>query len=130
MKNIEVILDAFTTIKNKLDDIKLINLCTSDGFPICSHNFESRDNIGENELSAAASSIAALSVAAAKQLIGAEFSCTTIETDNGNMLLLKTHFGKKECILCFVTGNHHQIGQVRYFAIKLAKFIGKTQVVS
>lgn len=123
-------LEAFKLIKSKVSDIKLISLCTSDGFPVCCHNFETHNDIEENQLSAAASSIAALSVAASKQLIGSRFSSTTIETENGNMLLVKTHFEEKECILCFVTGNLHRIGQVRYFAVKLAKFISKIQTTA
>ncbi len=128
MNNIKVIQEAFKLIQSKVSDIKLINLCTSDGFPVCWHNFET-NNIEENQLSAATSSIVALSVAASKQMIGAKFSSTTIETEKGNMLLVKTHFGDKECILCFVSGNLHRIGEVRYFAIKLAKFINRTSDV-
>ncbi len=123
MDTTDVIKNAFKLAHTKLKDIKLINLCTSDGFPIYCKNFEDGKHVGEHELSAATSSIAALSVAASKQLIGAKFCSTTIETENGNMLLVKTHHDQKECILCFVTGNHHQIGQVRFFAMKLAKYI-------
>ena len=125
MNNITRLMNAFNAIESKVTDIKVINLTTSDGFPICSKYFESK-NFDEDKLSAASSSMAALSVAASKQLIGSNFSSTIIETDNGSMLLVNTKYDQKDCILCFVTGNLHQIGHVRFFAFKLAEFINNS----
>ena len=120
----ENLIKAFKKIELKIEDIKVINLSTLDGFPLCTHYFNSSSNkLEDDKLSAAVSSMAALSQAAAKQMIGSKFSSTTIETENGSMLLVKTKYNKASCILCFITGNNHQIGQVRYFAFKLSDYL-------
>jgi len=120
---------VFSQMNSKLPGLKVVNLTTADGFTICSHSFEKK-TVEENKLSAATSSLAALSVAAAKQLIGSDFESTTIETIKGCMLLVRTKYQGKKCVLCLVSGKVNVIGQVRYFAFKLAKGIEKSFNVS
>lgn len=128
MNDKEKLRKVFGQMNSKLPDIKVINLTTADGFAICSLYNENHD-LEENKLSAAASSLAALSVAAAKQLIGSNFESTTIETKNGCMILVSTKYQEKKCVLCLVSGKVNTIGQVRYFAFKLAKYIEKSFIV-
>jgi len=124
MKETDALEKLFIKMEENLKDIKVINLTTLDGFPIYTHYAEETD-IGDDRLSAAASSLSALSVAASKQLIGSDFESTTIESKDGCMLLVQTEYKNDNCVLCFVTGKTHMLGQVRYFAIKLAKYIQK-----
>lgn len=128
MNNNDWLKNAFKQIESKLEDVKVISLSTMDGFPVYTYFFKDKYKTEEDKLSAAASSMTALSLAAAKQFIGSSFDSTSIETKHGSMLLLKTQYEKKDCILCFISGNNHKIGRVRYFAYKLAEYIQNSGV--
>ncbi|MCX7545136.1 roadblock/LC7 domain-containing protein [Marinicella gelatinilytica] len=111
-------------LKHKLPDIRIVHVTTADGIPVFSHYF-SDNNVKQDKLAAVASSIASLSRAAAKHVLGDGFANTVIETANGIMLMVQCQYQNKSCVLCVTTGRQHNLGQVRYFAFKLAEVLKK-----
>lgn len=116
----------FEKMEEKFSDLKILCLTTVDGFPVCTHvTGNAKISEEQEKISAVASSLAALSNAASRQLINSELVGTTIETHDGNMFLIHTEFDEKKCVLCVVTGNKQNIGHARYFTNQMAKFIKK-----
>lgn len=112
----------YRSIDAKLKKVRALNLTTADGFTIFSrHN--SDFSCEKEKLSAVTSSLTALSQAAAKQLMSSEFNSTCIETNNGIMYMVQTRYKNKPCILSLVSGNNPNLGQIRFYLNKLAKFL-------
>jgi predicted regulator of Ras-like GTPase activity (Roadblock/LC7/MglB family) len=98
--------------------VRAINLSSVDGF---THHSYTADGIqGDDKLSAVSSSLISLSNAATSQLMNTQLISTVIESNDGNMVLLKTRYLNKDAVLCFIADSHLNVGQTRYFAHKLA----------
>lgn len=101
---------------------KALNLSTVDGFTVLSQTIDGYE-LEADKLSAVTSSLASLSNAAAQQLIQSQLLNTTIETDNGDLIILKTQYHGKSAILCVITDKQLSLGKSRYYSIKLAEAI-------
>ena len=112
----------FKNMESKVKGIRSLNLNTSDGLPLFSH-YSDEFNLDEGKVSAVTSSLTALSHAAAKQLIAAQFESTCIETNNGIMYMVKTKYQGKSCVLSLITGSNPNLGQVRFYIRKLAIYL-------
>lgn len=113
---------VMTELKNKLPDIRIVHIATADGISVFSHYFTA-DEVKEDKLAAVASSITSLSRAASKHVLGEDFANTVIETGQGIMLLVQCEYQGRSCVLSVTAGRQHNLGQVRYFTFKLAKYI-------
>lgn len=114
--------DVFNNMESKLHNIKALNLTSADGFTLFSQ-FSGGFKFESNKLSAVTSSITALSQAAAKQIIKSNFESTCIETDAGVIFMVQTKYGGKNCILSLISGENPNLGQIRYYLLKLAKYL-------
>ena len=112
----------YRSLDAKLRKVRALNLTSVDGFTI--YSCHSNDfNCEKDKLSAVTSSLTALSQAAAKQLINSQFNSTCIETNDGIMYMVQTNYKGKPCILSLVSGNNPNLGQIRFYLNKLAKFL-------
>lgn len=102
--------------------VQAINLSSVDGFSIYSFKVIGY-KIEKDKLSAVSSSLLSLSNAATKQLINSQLINTIIESEDGNMVIVKTKYQGKQAVLTVITEAKLNIGKSRYFAIKLAKSI-------
>lgn len=112
----------FNNLQSKLGNIKSLNLTTVDGFALFSHMSDDF-KIEVDKLSAVTSSLTALSHAASKQIINAKFESTCIETDQGLLYMVKTTYQKKDCILSLISGDQPNLGHIRFYVLKLAKYL-------
>lgn len=111
-------------LKNKLPDIRIVHIASADGISEYSHYFTA-DQVKEDKLAAVASSITSLSRAASRHVLGEDFANTVIETGQGIMLLVQCEYNNRSCVLSMTAGRQHNLGQVRYFAFKLARYLKK-----
>ncbi len=118
------VLDALFKKLLQYNDIKAISLSTEDGFTIHSV-LAGSFVIEEDKLSAVVSSLASLSDAAAQQVIQAALLHTVIETEQGDVLILKTYYRRQAVVLCLITTAKQSLGKARYYAVKLAQAIKK-----
>lgn len=112
----------FKNLDSKLDNIKALNLTTADGFSLFSQvngNFK----IEEDKLSAVTSSLSALSQAAARQIMNEEYESTCIETGMGMMFMVQTRYQGQDCILSLISSGQPNLGQIRYYLLRLAKYL-------
>ncbi len=107
-------------LSEKVNNMKALSLTTADGFCLFCES-EERFDLEEDKLSAVSSSLTALSNAAAKQLMSADFKSTFIETNKGLMYMVKAEYQGKSCILCLISGKEPNLGQIRYYVNALAK---------
>ena len=127
MQNKKVIVkqELLERIKELCDENKellLVSLCTSDGFSIKS--FASKNlNAEADKLAAMSSTIAALSDSSAKQLMKDRFEITTIETNSGNMLFVRTRYLNHPCVLTIAVSSKLALATARYKTKKLAESI-------
>ncbi len=119
----------FQEIININDDINAVSLCTADGFTIQSV-LDGKRTIEEDKLSAVTSSLSSLSNAASQQIINAQLVNTVIETQNGDILIVRTKYSGKQAVLSVITGAKQNLGKARYYAIKLAEAIVNIPVES
>lgn len=119
--------DLFKQIDSKLNHIRCLSLTTADGFTVFSQT-AGTFSVEDDKLSAVTSSLTALGSAAAKQLIGAQFESTCIETDGGLMFMIKTKYQDQPCVLSLISGDDPNLGQIRFYLNKLAKYIATTKL--
>lgn len=112
----------YENIDTKLHNVKALNLTTADGFTLFSELCDGFE-FEPNKLSAVTSSITALSQAAAKQIIKSNFQSTCIETDLGVIFMVQTTYQDKKCILSLISGRDPNLGQIRYFLLRMAKYL-------
>ncbi len=115
-------LDALFKKLIEFNDIKAVSLSTVDGFTIHA-KVQGKYPIEDDKLSAVVSSLSSLSDAASQQIINAQLVNTVIETQNGDILIVKTRYKGKKMVLCIITGAKQNLGKARYYAIKLAEAI-------
>ncbi len=120
--NDNVLKKLITKVVNQVDHIRAINLSTADGFTLYASTDEAFD-LEKDKLSAVSSSLLSLSNAACRQLIESQLVNTIIESEAGNIIILKTQYQNKSCALCVITGVELTLGKARYYAIKLAESI-------
>ncbi len=106
----------------KLNDLQALCLTSADGFTLFAATHQDF-KLEEDKLSAVTSSLTALSQAASKQILHAKFSSTCIETEMGLLFMVHTNYQGKDCILSLISGEHPNLGQIRFYTFKLAKFL-------
>lgn len=112
----------YKKLDSKLKSIKSLSLTTADGFSIFSETGDGF-KVEDDKLSAVTSSLTALSNAAAKQLMKSNFQSTYIETTKGLMYMIQTRYKGKTCILCLISGENPNLGQIRFYLNNLAKYL-------
>jgi predicted regulator of Ras-like GTPase activity (Roadblock/LC7/MglB family) len=112
----------FSNMQSRLKNIKVLNLTTADGFSLFSHCSEDF-KIEVDKLPAVTSSLTALSHAASKQILAANFESTCIETDMGLIYMVQTQYQNKDCILSVICGDEPNLGHIRFYILKLAKYL-------
>ena len=107
-------------------NIRLVGLCTEDGFDIKSLADKSFE-LDSDKLAAMASSISALSNSSAQQLKRDGFTITIIETEDGNILLMKTRYLDQPCVISMATARESSLAQGRF---ELKRFAAKVAAIS
>ncbi|MFQ3244368.1 MAG: putative regulator of Ras-like GTPase activity (Roadblock/LC7/MglB family) [Arenicella sp.] len=103
-------------------EVFLVSLCTTDGFSIKS--FASKKLSAESDkLAAMSSTIAALSDSAAKQILKDQFNIAIVETNSGNMLLVRSEYLGLPCVLTVAARTSMLLATARYKTKKLAESI-------
>jgi predicted regulator of Ras-like GTPase activity (Roadblock/LC7/MglB family) len=103
-------------------DVFLVSLCTTDGFSIKS--FASKVLSAESDkLAAMSSTIAALSDSSAKQILKDQFNITIVESNSGNMLLVRSEYLGFPCVLTVAAKTSMTLATARYKTRKLAEII-------
>ena len=69
------------------------------------------------------STIAALSDSAAKQILKDQFNITIVETNSGNMLLVRSEYLDLPCVLTVAARTSMSLATARYKTKKLAEII-------
>ncbi|WP_018624075.1 roadblock/LC7 domain-containing protein [Kangiella aquimarina] len=118
----EEINKLFEGLLNKYFDLKMVSLCTSDGFGIL-HQSRLDDEVELDRVSAITSSLVSLGNASSKQIIGGNLHSTIVETDNGNLLIKKLKLAEKELVLSIVTSKKMLLGEANYLITMCAKNI-------
>ena len=107
-------------------NIRLIGLCTEDGFDIKSLADKSFE-LDADKLAAMASSISALSNSSAQQLKREGFTITIIESEGGNILLMKTLYLDQPCVISMATSPTSSLAQDRF---ELKRFAAKVAAIT
>jgi len=107
-------------------EIMLVSLCTTDGFPIsCVSIKELREQ--SDKFAAMSSTLSALSDSSASQMKQGNCNITIVEATSGNILLVKTDYVGKPCVLTVVAQNKMSLAEARY---KTKKLIGKIATIT
>ena len=112
----------FHRIHSDDSNIRLMSLCTMDGFSLASAS-DATLQIPADKIAAMASTMCSLGDAFATQLHGVQPNIVTVETEQGPTLIVKTIFGGLDCVLIVATNSDASIGKARYFAKRLAERI-------
>jgi predicted regulator of Ras-like GTPase activity (Roadblock/LC7/MglB family) len=112
----------FKNLDAKLKNVRALNLTTADGFPLYSY-INGSFKIEEDKLSAVTSSLTALSHAAARQIMNDAYESTCIETSMGMMFMVQTRYQNQDCILSLISYGQPNLGQIRYYLLRLAKYL-------
>ncbi|MCB1584491.1 MAG: hypothetical protein R3E90_14980 [Marinicella sp.] len=112
---------------NESTAIKVISLSTADGFNVCTE-FGDDYRVEKEKLSAVSSSLASLSNAACKQILKTRLKATIIESIDGNLIFIKTKYGKSDSVLCLIASSELLVGKARYYARQLALSIHEIAV--
>lgn len=103
-------------------EIALVTLCTTDGFPISCFSINSLSNQAD-KFAAMSSTLSALSDSSASQMKQGQCDITIVEATSGNMLLVKTDYLGKPCVLTVVAQNKMTLAEARYKTKRLASEI-------
>lgn len=107
---------------NKTGAIKLISVCTSDGFDLFYASRKARQIEGD-KIAAISSTLCSISSASAEKISSGKFKIATIESDIGNILFLRTEFAGLDCALCIEGSTNMSLGTLRFISQRLAKEI-------
>lgn len=101
-------------------EVVLVSLCTTDGFPI---KYLSVDKLSAeaDKLAAISSTISALSDSSAQQMQQGKCDIIIIEAGQGNILLVKTSYLGKPCVLTVVANIKMNLAAARYKTKHLAQ---------
>ncbi|MBD3653862.1 roadblock/LC7 domain-containing protein [Kangiella sp.] len=116
----EVVNQLFEGLLDKYFDLKMVSLCTSDGFGVL-HKARLDDEVELDRVSAITSSLVSLGNASSKQIIGGNLHSTIVETDSGNLLIKKLKLAEKELVLSIVTSKKMLLGEANYLISQCAK---------
>lgn len=111
-----------TSFFNKTGAIKLISVCTSDGFDLFYASRKARKIEGD-KIAAVSSTLCSISSASADKISSGKFKIATIESDIGNILFLRTKVGDIDCALCVEGSINISLGTLRFISQRLAKEI-------
>lgn len=103
-------------------DIEIINLCSSDGFPIYSL-FKKNILIEEYKLSAISSTLCSLSNSASKDISDQQLIVCSIETELKNILFFRVSIFNQDYVLTIMTCEGVSLGESHYKANKLANLL-------
>lgn len=116
VEQIDVLYDSNT-------DIKLIALCTADGFSIhqASKEFENTPD----KISAITSTLSSVSDSISREIMSAPFSINCIESDHGNCVSVYTQYRGKNVVLTVSADAAMSLGELRVRTKKLAHKISE-----
>lgn len=103
-------------------DITLVNLCTTDGFPISCFSISELSNQAD-KFAAMSSTIVALSNSSANQVNQGQCTITIVEATSGNILFVRANYAGAECVLTVVAKEKMTLAAARYKTKKLAEVI-------
>lgn len=118
-KTLNKLLDEFIESNTS---IELVGLSTSDGFVIGMRRNE-RITVEFDKISAIASSLCSLSDSAAASIINQSFLMTTVETESGNILFLRTKYLHYSCVVCIAVKEDLSLAQTRFISLRLTDAI-------
>lgn len=105
-------------------DIILVSLSTSDGFPIiCSSKLGISNQA--DKFAAMSSTLSALSDSSAVQMNQGQCNITIVEATSGNILFVKTKYINISCVLTVVAKEQVMLAVARYKTKNLANDITK-----
>lgn len=122
---IEVKPELTELIKNlcvKNPEIKLLSLSTIDGFNIKAFAMKSL-NVESDKLAAMASSLFALSNSSSEQLMQDKSTISTIESDKGNFLLMKSQYLDNACVIAMVAKSEMSLAEARFHLRKVSEVV-------
>lgn len=103
-------------------EIVLLNLCTTDGFNICSYAADDL-KIEDDKIAAIASTLWGLSESSSKQILKKRFDVTTVENEFGHMIFVSTTYLDLECVLTIAAKESMPLAKIRYLTKRLAQSI-------
>lgn len=109
--------------------LKLISLCTSDGFPIAAAK-KSYLLIENDKFAAASSTLFSVSNAVASQFFDLSFDVTTIESDQGNIAVNSILIEETDCILCIAGDAGMNVGTLRLHIRRCADELVRMKAIS
>lgn len=119
LPNIEVkpeLVELQQELCSKNQEISLLSLATTDGFNIKSISANAL-SVETDKLAAMSSSLFALSNSSSMQLMQSPSLISTIESDQGNILLMSAQYLGRESVVIMVVRSDMSLAQAR-FAIK------------
>lgn len=113
-----VCLPIFTAYLDKYNELEMIALSTSDGFPVLSRT-NSQLVLESDTMAAAASTLFSVSNAISRQILKKEFRVTFIESSSGNVAFIALSHYQQDFVLSMSASEHMNIGQLRVFITRL-----------
>lgn len=123
MKNFEqyeMQIDFVKSYFNENQDLRLVSLCTTDGFPVVSVSKHGLA-IQSDKLAAAFSTLFSVSNAVATQVLKLDFDTTIIESDSGNIAVISILVDGVDCVLCMAGGASMNVGTLRLHIKRCSK---------
>ena len=113
---------AFKSYLDKYEAVEVINLSTTDGFPIYNQSNHSVSFDAET-LAAASSTLYSVSSAVSKQILSKNLKITFIEADLGCIGFILLQLESNDFVLSMSANETMNIGQLRVFIHRLSEEI-------
>jgi predicted regulator of Ras-like GTPase activity (Roadblock/LC7/MglB family) len=112
----------FREYSEENDAIELISLVTADGFPVMTLS-PLMNQVEEDKLAAAASTLHSVSNAVAKQILQKQFQVSFIESEQGNIAFVSLSLEERDYVLAMSSNRTMNIATLRMLINRLAKEI-------
>lgn len=114
----------FEAILNKYFEIKLISLCSVDGFSV-SCKYKGIEDIESDTIAAISSSLFSLAKASSKQILQGELSGTLVETNTGNLIFKHVVIKKEHYVISMMSSKKMLLGEANFVLADCVKNISK-----
>lgn len=111
---------VFAECMEKNNDIEVICLATTDGFPVYAKT-NLMLNFDIDKMAAASSTLYSVGNAVSKQILSKSFKITYIEAEQGNIGFISLSVNDRDFVLSMSANESMNVGQLRVYINRIAK---------
>lgn len=114
----------FQGILDRYFEIKLVSLCSVDGFSI-SCKYKNIEDVEHDTIAAISSSLFSLAKASSKQILQGQLASTLVETDTGNLILKHVVINKESYVISLMSSKKMLLGEANFVLTNCVKNVSQ-----